>query len=108
MKDPIHNRAKGFLLLLSLTCYVQITTAQFVELTAQVDVNEWGAHSMVEVRRLHVVVGTNSWRMDGDFCGNCEMTYWFTGDSIVEHTKVTKMPVTDDGVELSQEEINRF
>jgi hypothetical protein len=105
MKKPIHNKAKGVLLLLSLICSVQITTAQFVELTAQVDVNEWSAHSMVEPYKLHLVVGTNSWRMDGDLCGNCDMTYWFTGDMIIEHSKVTKMPV---GVELSPEEIKEM
>jgi hypothetical protein len=45
--------------------------------------------------------------MDGDLCGNCEMTYWFTGDRIIEHSKVTKI-IPEEGVELSQEEINRF
>jgi hypothetical protein len=107
MKRAVTNKAEGFLILLCLIYSVQITPAQFVDVTAQVDVNEWSAHSMVEVRRLHVVVGTNSWRMDGDFCGNCEMTFWFTGDSIIEHTRNTQLPVTD-GVELSRGEINRF
>lgn len=107
MKRAFPNKAKGILVLLCLIRSVQITAAQFVDVTAQVDLNEWSAHSIVAARNLHVVVGTNGWRMDGDFCSNCEMTYWFTGDSIIEHTKNTKMPLSD-GVKLSQEEINRF
>lgn len=107
MKRAIGNEAKSIVVSLCLICSAQISVAQFVELTAQIDINEWGAHSMVAAQNFHLVVGTNSWRMDGDLCGNCEMTYWFTGDRIIEHTKNTKVPVTD-GVELSQEESNRF
>jgi hypothetical protein len=58
MKKPIPNKPKGILVLLSLICSVHLTTAQFVELTVQVDVNEWSAHSMVKPYKLHVVVGT--------------------------------------------------
>lgn len=107
MKRAIPNKAKGILVLLCLICSVQITAAQFVDVTAQVELNEWSAHSMVVARNLHVVVGTNCWRMDGDFCSNCEITYWFTGDRIIEHSKTTKF-IPEEGVELSQEEINRF
>jgi hypothetical protein len=88
-----------------LVCSLQTGVSQYVDVTAEVHIN--GSRRFEEyAQTIHVVVGTNSWRMDGDFCSNCEATYWFTGNRIIEHTKITKMPETD-GVELSEAEIER-
>ena len=77
--------------------------AQFVDVTAQIRIDKWGTHDE-GFRTIHVVVGTNRWRMDGDLCGNCDMTYWFTGNSIISHSKVTKLPPDTDELGLSEEE----
>jgi hypothetical protein len=81
--------------------------AQYVDLVAEVRIRELSAKGSSDTRKVHVVVGTNSWRMDGDLCSNCEMTYWFTGDRIIQHSKVTKMPPTE-GLELTEAEKGRL
>jgi hypothetical protein len=89
-----------------LLCSLQTGVSQYVDVRAEVHIN--GSRRFEEyAQTIHVVVGTNSWQMDGDFCSNCEATYWFTDNRIIEHTKITKMPETD-GVELSEAELNRI
>src|SRR5690349_3066671 len=91
---PIHreNVMKALLfkinrwgLLLSLLYSAPHAVAQFVDLRAQIEVYHW---SLAPARtiNIHCVVGTNSWEMDGDFCGNCDQAYWFTGKRIIEHS----------------------
>lgn len=63
--------------------------AQFVELRGQIEFYEWST-SPPRMIKVHCVVGTNSWEMDGDFCENCDATYWFTGKRIIEHSITTR------------------
>jgi len=64
--------------------------AQFVELRAQIEFYNWSMNPATIVN-VHCVVGTNRWQMDGDFCANCDETYWFTGRQIIEHSITTRV-----------------
>jgi hypothetical protein len=88
---------KGFMvtihrwgLLLCLLCSAPWAAAQFVDLRAQIEFYDW-SKSPPKVVNVHCIVGTNSWEMDGDFCSNCDQTYWFTGKRIIEHSITTKI-----------------
>jgi hypothetical protein len=52
----------------------QVGLAQFVDITAELRVDDRG--SQEEARIIHILVGTNSWQIDGDFCSDCTITYW--------------------------------
>ena len=74
----------------------QRSTAQFVELTVDIETTEWSQRAATtRPCTIHCVVGTNSWRMQGDFMSNARVTYWFTGSNIVEHMVITK-PLSDE------------
>lgn len=80
-------------------------TAQFVELTAEIEINDWDywllhdknpAYPQVgkapsiftksQTRRC--VVGTNTWMIESEF-GNSKATRWFTGTNIIQHSVST-------------------
>jgi len=81
---------KGCPLILCLLFSLELAPAQFVNLTAQVEIYNWSGKSDPP-RSIHCVVGTNSWEMDGDFCRNCRVTNWFTGREIIEHSVVDRL-----------------
>jgi hypothetical protein len=83
----------------------QVGLAQFVDITAELRVDDRGPQE--EVRIIHILVGTNSWQIDGDFCSGCTITYWYTGKEIIKHVKIPKMPPPDD-VEPSEAEASQF
>ncbi len=100
MSTPLLSK-KAWILLSSPILLLQSGIAQFVDITAHIEVSEW--HSGVVSRwptAVHCVVGTNSWLIDGDFARNAHITYWFTGSNLVEHSVVTR--------ELSREFLERF
>ena len=107
MRNFSAHCSKRFISFVALLYSLGVGSAQFVEVTALVNLSDISVHPTEQVLTIHLVVGTNSWRMDGDFCSNCTATYWFTGGTIIEHTKITKMPSTD-GIELSEAEISRI
>lgn len=91
-----------FFLLLS----IQRGAAQFVELMAEIQIDDWDyTFFQAEHRRqppetqksifnkaysVRCVVGTNTWMIEGEFITNGKKTYWFTGSNIVAHTVITK------------------
>jgi hypothetical protein len=95
-------------LLLPLPC----GAAQFVELTAEVELNDWdywffsdrigrypgeaGVPSIFrESQSRRCVVGEDTWMIESDF-PTVKVTRWFTGTNIIEHTVITKQ--TPDAV----------
>jgi len=45
---------------------------------------------------IRCVVGTNSWKMEGRFSKNANVTYWFTGTNIIERSVITaELPDAD-------------
>jgi len=82
--------------------------AQFVELTVEIEVDDWSfwfgadrgnppwsgtAESSIfrkgKGMPIRCVVGTNTWMMEGPFASNARVTYWFTGSNIVERHEIT-------------------
>ncbi len=78
-----------------LFCALAQAQAQFVRVTAEVEVTWWSKQrASPHVWNVQCIVGTNSWQMDGDFTSNSQTTYWFTGTNILEHSIVDK-PVSE-------------
>lgn len=68
--------------------------AQFVDLKAEIEFYNWSTNAP-KIAKIHCIVGTNSWEMDGDFCENCDQKYWFTGKRIIEHAIITRLLTND-------------
>jgi hypothetical protein len=91
MKLSLLSVRKAWILSCCLIVAGPPAVAQFVELTAEIEVSEWRARDVTTwPTAIRCVVGTNSWQMEGDFSENARVTYWFTGTNIVEHHVVTK------------------
>jgi len=86
----LHNRL--LLRVVWLVCTLAQARAQFVTVTASVEVTYWDRQAAASyLCNVQCVVGTNSWQMDGDFSSNSQTTYWFTGTNIIEHSTVNKI-----------------
>lgn len=73
-------------------CALAQAQPQFVKVTADVEVTWWSQQvAKPYLWNVQCVVGTNSWQMDGDFSGNSQVTYWFTGTNILEYSVVNRM-----------------
>src|SRR4051812_5969228 len=68
---------------------LHLGAAQFVDVTAEVEVHNWSSGTGKPLT-IHCVVGTNAWQIDGDFCSNCKITFWFTGREIIKHNVVDR------------------
>src|SRR5688572_8078763 len=91
--------------------------AQFVDLTVQLEINQWsywllqdqrsrdGRDSIFKTDTVHCVIGTNTWLMEGDFVQNAFTQIWFTGTNIVEETVITQEP---SEAELKQPHVIKF
>ncbi len=77
-------------LLLYLLYCAPHAAAQFVDLRAEIEFYNWSTDAP-KILKVHCIVGTNSWQIDGDFCANCDQTYWFTGKRIIEHSITTRV-----------------
>ena len=78
-------RCSLWLITMFLALQTWQATAQFVNLTTEIDIRLWSwsatpkeAHSIIKC-----VVGTNVWRMDGEFLQGAKSTCWFTGTNLV-------------------------
>jgi hypothetical protein len=107
------------LVLLSSVLLVPTSVAQFVELTAELEINDWSywffedklgfaarigkAPNTVFTTNapIRCVVGTNTWMMENDF-GNGKLTRWFTGSNIIERTLITQPMSDEETKRLSQ------
>src|SRR5437667_5438886 len=81
MKAPLF-KINSLGLLLCMLCSARQAGAQFVDLRAQIEFYDWST-APGKIVNIHCVIGTNRWEMDGDFCANCDQTYWFTGKRII-------------------------
>lgn len=113
----LRNRRQCWVLFLSLVSQLSGGAAQFVDLTVQIEINDWNywfledkrglAHTTGEARTVfaraatvHCLVGTNMWRMEGDFSRNANVARWFNGTNIIEESVITR--------ELPEAEMKRF
>ncbi len=88
-------------ILLSVLLPSQLCAGQFVEVTAEVETAFWSSEGLTpfyyhlaagsrpNAYTVHCVVGTNGWRMDGDFFSrNATVTWWFTGTNLISQTQL--------------------
>jgi hypothetical protein len=119
-KAVIHLCARCWILVLCLVFQSRCEAAQFVELTAEIEINDWDhwfledkgsfpksagefSKSPGEARSIfkkgatvHCVIGTNTWLMEGDFYRNSKARRWFTGTNIIDHSVITQeLPETE-------------
>jgi hypothetical protein len=85
--------------LLCLLLPLHLGAEQLVEITTEIETTFWTAEglnsfyyrlpegSRPQAHTVHCVVGTNRWRMDGDFfSSNANVTWWFTGTNLISQT----------------------
>ena len=113
----LRNGRQCWILFLSLVFPFSCGAAQFVDLTVQIEINDWdywfledkhGLSHTTEGERsvfakaatVHCVIGTNMWLMEGDFYRNSKATRWFAGRNIIEESVITQ--------ELPEAEIKRL
>jgi hypothetical protein len=122
MKQSVIIQARSRLaaLCLSLLAVSPCALAQFVELTAELEINDWSywffedklglaaARSgkapstlFTTSAPIRCVVGTNMWMMESDFV-NAKVTRWFTGSNIIERTLITQAMSNEESKRLSQ------
>ena len=106
MKPSISLRTHLWALALSLLSSLYCCTAQYIELKAEIEINDWDAWfffdkldrwpgsdhppSIFRERPTErCVVGANTWMLETTF-ENMTLTYWFTGTNLIEHTLVTR------------------
>jgi len=90
MKTSLLHKAKGYTFLSGLLFLVQMGSAQYVDLTAEIEFYSWSTATPTKTQTIRCVVGTNTWQMEGDFCRNCKATYWFNGREIIVHSVVDR------------------
>src|SRR5438067_2457275 len=106
-KSLIQLCARCWVLVLCLFFQSRCEAAQFVELTAEIEINDWdywflqdkgnlpkstGEASSIftKTATVHCVIGANAWLMEGDFYRNSKASRWFTGTNIIEHSVITQ------------------
>jgi len=117
MRTPLIGPACASVLsLLYCASLVQAGTAQFVELTAEIEVIDWSYMFWTDRENLprrigslftkwegppiRCVVGANSWMVEGPFSRNASVTHWFTGTNIIKRSVITQ--------ELPEAEVKRM
>ena len=86
---------------------VPAAAAQFVELSVEVEINDWSYWFWADRENLpwsgnpessifgkpggpiRCVVGTNTWMMEGPFSSSARVSYWFTGTNIIRRHQIT-------------------
>jgi hypothetical protein len=119
MKSNRTTRTLAPALMLCLLAPLPCPAAQFVELTAEVEVNDWdywffcdrngkypgeeGVPSIFrESRTRRCVVGQGSWMIESEF-QNFKVTRWFTGTNIIEYTLIKKQTSDEFVTRLSRQ-----
>jgi hypothetical protein len=116
----IQTRSWMAVLCLSLLALSPRALAQFVELTAELEINDWSYWFFEDTLGFAVrsgkspstifttsapircVVGTNMWMMESVFARNAKVTRWFTGSNIVERTLIPQAMSDEETKRLSQ------
>ena len=118
MKITLNRQALELASTLSLAFALQCGAAQFVELKAEVEIEDWDAlflfdkvgkwpgsdHPPSIFRQRpteRCVVGANTWLLETT-SENMKLTYWFTGTNIIVHTLVTRQ-TPDDFIKRASE-----
>jgi hypothetical protein len=84
MRICFFNQLRTWVLLSCVLLSMQRGNAQFVDLTAEIEVTEGPSnHLSTYTTAVHCVVGTNSWEIDS-VCGTITSQSWFTGAKILE------------------------
>ena len=106
MKASFINTAQRCVLPLFLLFPLLCAAEQFVQLTAEIEINDWDywfftdkihrypgedhpTSIFTESRTRHCVVGTNTWMIESSF-PTSTATWWFTGTNLIEHMLITK------------------
>jgi len=84
--------------LLAFVTSLTTAMAQFVEVTADIEIIDWSNHASHRSWTVRCLVGTNSWQIDDDFYLGGHNTYWFTGTNIVEHSVLAKDRSRDEDI----------
>src|SRR5690242_8659120 len=102
-------RAFSFGVLLGLMYSIGCRAEQFVEIKAEIEINDWDFWLIRDRRaprpddmpnlfsksvfhkseQIRCIVGTNTWLMEGNFVQNGNVSQWFTGTNIIRHTVIT-------------------
>lgn len=97
------------LALFAFMCFGKCRADQYLEIKADIEVNEWDFWLLRDRRQprtddipnlftksifpkshsVRCVVGTSTWLMQGEFSRNANVTQWFTGTNIIERTVIT-------------------
>src|SRR6266487_4329625 len=103
----LRNRRQCWIPLLYSVFQFSCGAAQFVDLTVQIEINDWDywfledkrglAHTTSDERSIftkaatvHCVIGADRWLMEGDFSRNSTARRWFTGTNIIEESVITQ------------------
>jgi len=113
MSKTLDKYIVKFACLLCLLFPVAGSAGQFVDITAEIEVNDWAYHFLVDGRAesktnppsifesaipVHCVVGSNSWFMERTYRGsysNHVSQSWFTGTNLVSAEKILRT-ITED------------
>jgi len=93
-------------LIISLLLLLLFSTRadEFLELKTEIEISQWSywfmedarvpnkAHKSIfqEPKPIRVIIGTNTWLMEGKFYRNADVMRWFTGTNIVERSIITE------------------
>src|SRR5512135_3216488 len=111
MRTSLTRQTQGWALALSLAFSLQCGAGQYVELKAEVEINDWDAWFLFDkVGRWpgsdhppsifskclteRCVVGASTWMLEST-SEYMKLTYWFTGTNIIEHTLITRQAPDD-------------
>src|SRR5690242_8313435 len=84
MRIRFFNQPRTWVLLSCVLLSIQKVNAQFVDLTAEIEVTARPSNRLsTYTTAVHCVVGTNSWEMDS-VLGTIRSKSWFTGAKILE------------------------
>jgi hypothetical protein len=117
MRTNLVGRACASVLsLFYFASHVRAGEAQFIELTAEIEVVDWSYMFWTDRENLprrptslftkwegppiRCAVGTNSWMIEGPPLRNASVTHWFTGTNIIKRTVITQ--------ELPEAEVKRM
>jgi hypothetical protein len=99
MKRPLVNRMQIIALLLCLLFQVRDGAAQFVEISAQIELTSYrsgqtNAEAGAKPRTISVtcIIGTNEWRIENDWSQNAVVKWFFDGTNVFETLQITKPP----------------
>jgi hypothetical protein len=106
MKKELAVQARRWAFMICVLLPLLCGAAQFVELTAEVEINDWdywffcdrigkypgqegvpSIFSQIQTRRC--VVGKDTWMIESEL-PRVKVSWWFTGTNIIEYTVVTK------------------